>query len=128
MSNPPTVGTRKHRVTLWIIAAVVAFFTWGLSPIKPDFVLIVFAFALFVILNLRKSYPEESRRYVLWWVVFVVAVMGTATIHDITITSYASALCCDGTYSFSEHRSGTCSWHHGVCAWTPELPPWWKRF
>lgn len=26
----------------------------------------------------------------------------------------ASALCRDGTYSFSSHHRGTCSWHGGV--------------
>jgi hypothetical protein len=29
----------------------------------------------------------------------------------------AWALCRDGYYSFSEHRSGTCSSHHGVQRW-----------
>jgi hypothetical protein len=29
----------------------------------------------------------------------------------------ATARCRDGTYSFSRHRSGTCSGHHGVAAW-----------
>lgn len=29
----------------------------------------------------------------------------------------ATALCRDGTYSFSQHRSGTCSHHGGVAAW-----------
>jgi Protein of unknown function (DUF3761) len=29
----------------------------------------------------------------------------------------ASALCCDCTYSFSQHHSGTCSHHDGVCKW-----------
>jgi hypothetical protein len=29
----------------------------------------------------------------------------------------ASAQCRDGTYSFSHHRSGTCSRHGGVAAW-----------
>jgi hypothetical protein len=31
----------------------------------------------------------------------------------------ATAQCCDGTYSFSQHRSGTCSHHGGVCQWCP---------
>ena len=31
--------------------------------------------------------------------------------------SGASARCGDGTYSFSQHRSGTCSHHGGVTAW-----------
>jgi len=29
----------------------------------------------------------------------------------------ASAQCSDGTYSFSTHRSGTCSHHGGVATW-----------
>lgn len=29
----------------------------------------------------------------------------------------ASAVCRDGTYSFSQHRSGTCSGHGGVARW-----------
>jgi hypothetical protein len=29
----------------------------------------------------------------------------------------ASARCRDGTYSFSQHRRGTCSWHGGVALW-----------
>ena len=31
--------------------------------------------------------------------------------------SAASAQCRDGTYSFSQHRSGTCSHHGGVAIW-----------
>lgn len=29
----------------------------------------------------------------------------------------ASAKCGDGSYSFSESRRGTCSWHGGVAQW-----------
>jgi hypothetical protein len=29
----------------------------------------------------------------------------------------ASAQCADGSYSFSEHRTGTCSHHGGVARW-----------
>lgn len=31
--------------------------------------------------------------------------------------SSPTALCCDGTTSHSQHRSGTCSSHGGVCQW-----------
>jgi hypothetical protein len=34
-----------------------------------------------------------------------------------------SALCADMSYSYSAHRSGTCSWHGGVREWDPG--PWW---
>lgn len=30
-----------------------------------------------------------------------------------------TALCSDFTYSYSEHHSGTCSWHGGVREWNP---------
>jgi len=29
----------------------------------------------------------------------------------------ATAKCADGSYSFSEHRRGTCSYHGGVVTW-----------
>jgi len=36
--------------------------------------------------------------------------------HD-QVPAGASAKCRDGTYSFSQHRSGTCSHHGGVSSW-----------
>jgi len=35
----------------------------------------------------------------------------------------ATALCWDGTYSYSAHRRGTCSWHGGVRYWLRSVPP-----
>jgi hypothetical protein len=35
----------------------------------------------------------------------------------------ATARCRDGTYSFSQHRSGTCSHHGGVAAWLGAAAP-----
>jgi hypothetical protein len=34
-----------------------------------------------------------------------------------TVPAGATARCRDGTYSFSEHRRGTCSYHGGVAEW-----------
>jgi len=34
-----------------------------------------------------------------------------------SVPAGASARCRDGTYSFSQHRSGTCSHHGGVADW-----------
>jgi hypothetical protein len=34
-----------------------------------------------------------------------------------TVPAGATAQCRDGTYSFSQHRSGTCSGHGGVSQW-----------
>jgi len=38
-------------------------------------------------------------------------------VHSNHIPAGASARCRDGTYSFSEHHSGTCSHHGGVATW-----------
>lgn len=35
----------------------------------------------------------------------------------------ATAICRDGTYSFSQHRRGTCSHHGGVAQWLGQPPP-----
>jgi hypothetical protein len=37
--------------------------------------------------------------------------------HAIRAPAGATARCRDGTWSFSEHRQGTCSHHGGVAAW-----------
>jgi hypothetical protein len=34
----------------------------------------------------------------------------------------ATALCNDGTYSSSQHRSGSCSGHKGVKQWLKVIP------
>lgn len=36
---------------------------------------------------------------------------------DNSVPAGATAQCSDGTYSFSQHRSGTCSHHGGVAQW-----------
>ena len=41
----------------------------------------------------------------------------TAPAPSSTIPSNVTAVCRDGTYSFSQHRSGTCSYHGGVAEW-----------
>jgi hypothetical protein len=63
-----------------------------------------------------------------WILVLVFVFVAVGVVHDVNVPSYASALCADGTYSYSAQRSGTCSWHHGVARWHPLIPPWWERF
>ena len=54
-------------------------------------------------------------------VVYVGLVFGTgglaASASIATAPPGATALCVDGTYSFSQHHSGTCSHHGGVAKW-----------
>jgi hypothetical protein len=37
-----------------------------------------------------------------------------------------TAECVDGSYSYSAHDQGTCSWHGGIREWNP--PPWWEQY
>ena len=42
--------------------------------------------------------------------------------YQLTVSSKlsgASAICNDGTFSYSQNRQGTCSWHNGVRQWCP---------
>ncbi|TSD05360.1 MAG: hypothetical protein Greene07147_681 [Parcubacteria group bacterium Greene0714_7] len=45
------------------------------------------------------------------------SVHSPAYTEDNSVPAGASARCKDGTYSFSQHRSGTCSHHGGVARW-----------
>ncbi|MFL6735616.1 MAG: DUF3761 domain-containing protein [Sphingomonas sp.] len=38
-------------------------------------------------------------------------------VHESRAPRGATAKCRDGTYSFSQSRRGTCSWHGGVAVW-----------
>jgi hypothetical protein len=44
-------------------------------------------------------------------------IHGPARCTDGQVPAGASALCRDGSYSFSENRRGTCSGHEGVQQW-----------
>ncbi|HEY0050235.1 MAG TPA: DUF3761 domain-containing protein, partial [Pyrinomonadaceae bacterium] len=41
---------------------------------------------------------------------------------DESSSSTPTALCVDGTYSYSANRRGTCSWHGGVAEWLNSTP------
>ncbi|HZR91001.1 MAG TPA: DUF3761 domain-containing protein [Gaiellaceae bacterium] len=47
----------------------------------------------------------------------VLAALATTAVSAASPPPGATARCRDGSYSFSQHRSGTCSHHGGVAAW-----------
>ena len=47
----------------------------------------------------------------------VIACLGVTSAFAGSAPAGATARCRDGTYSFSQHRSGTCSHHGGVAVW-----------
>jgi len=53
---------------------------------------------------------------VLSLVVSMGTIVPTAQARSYQFT-YPTAKCKDGTYSYSMHRRGTCSGHHGVRQW-----------
>ena len=45
------------------------------------------------------------------------AVLLTLATPAFALAARAHAICRDNTISYSVHRNGTCSWHHGVKRW-----------
>ena len=60
---------------------------------------------------------------------FVIASIATLVFFIFSLVGDTAnpptAVCADGSYSYSAHHEGTCSWHGGVREWNP--PPWWER-
>lgn len=61
-------------------------------------------------------------RRVLSILVFSAALVVAPTGLAARTASGPTAQCRDGTYSYSAHRRGTCSWHHGVSVWLRRVP------
>jgi hypothetical protein len=51
------------------------------------------------------------------WAVVAAVALAVPSVTAGSTPAGATARCRDGTYSFSQHRSGTCSHHGGVAAW-----------
>jgi hypothetical protein len=50
----------------------------------------------------------------MWWWVLALCIIVAAIVHGYYTVS---AQCADGSYSFSQHHQGTCSYHGGVVRW-----------
>lgn len=117
------LGLIRLIVGAWFV--FVGWTTWEVSPINGGMA-ISFFIALAYFTYLLKPHRYRYTLVIVFYILTIAEILTIATWHDLTITSYACAQCCDGSYSFSDHRQGSCSWHNGVCAWNPEIPPWWK--
>ncbi len=58
----------------------------------------------------------------LFFLLFLLGGISRDLLDDVQPT----AVCADGSYSYSAHRSGTCSWHGGVSGWNPTIRHWWQ--
>ena len=70
----------------------------------------------------RKSYVTAAAMPCLFMLLFLVGGISRDVLDDVRPT----AECSDGSYSFSAHQSGTCSWHGGVSEWSPTVHHWWQ--
>jgi len=61
-------------------------------------------------LQSAKAKTNKKRSKALWVIVFIGLAL-------IVLGMTATAVCSDGSLSWSSHRSGTCSWHGGVSSW-----------
>lgn len=104
--------------------AAVGLVSWLLTPQSILPMLVFLALLIGVCFDV---FRHRTFRFV-WILVLAFVFVSVGVVHDMNVPSYASALCRDGTFSYSAHRSGTCSWHHGVATWHPRIPPWWERF
>lgn len=118
----------KRKLALWSIALVGALFSIGLLsdrlwPISFAAAIVSAAWCW------RTSVTADARVLLIASLALFVLASGSMTRDCLSGGLFdhgPSALCNDGTYSYSENHRGTCSWHHGVAAWNPVVP-WWRR-
>jgi len=83
--------------------------------------------------------PNKLRHFALYSALYLGGIalgtswtlFGTGVLHDpfappsatpgVGVTA-VTAICIDGTYSFSQHAEGTCSYHGGVRVWVNHPP------
>jgi hypothetical protein len=122
------VSLSDPKVQASIYFCVVGSITWLMSPIEPIPTIELLAFSVWLSYGVFEPRGPRLRRVLIAILLTAIEVFSVATLHDINVTSYASARCRDSIYSYSATHQGTCSWHGGVIQWNPEIPPWWRRF
>jgi hypothetical protein len=106
----------------------VGFVTWTSSPIDLRLTLFLLGLAFVLLYAYCGTVKLVFRWAILGLLLTAVDIFGVGTVHDLSVTVHATALCRDGYYSSSGHRQGTCSWHGGVLQWGARVPPWWEQF
>lgn len=100
-----------------------SFIGWLFSPF--DWLPIILLCGLLgkLLLNL---YRRKTSIVIFRSIIFMLSVILIGIFHDVYFDPHPTAQCRDGSYSYSAHHSGTCSWHDGVGAWNPTLHHWWQ--
>lgn len=125
---PQRPAISKQKVACWSVALTGASFCMGLSSDRLWPVMFTASVAVGAWCFLAKR-AADARMLLIASITLFALASGSITRDclDGGLFDHApTALCGDGTYSFSQHPRGTCSWHHGVAVWNPAVP-WWRR-
>ncbi|MCE9644159.1 DUF3761 domain-containing protein [Candidatus Parcubacteria bacterium] len=80
---------------------------------NPRFLISILAAAVFLASSFSPVFAIAASSYY----TNVSGVQVHVPVQAVKAPKGASARCKDGSYSFSKHRSGTCSGHRGVAKW-----------
>jgi hypothetical protein len=127
--SPPRRYERSNgRLAFWTVVLVGVLFSIGLSSDRlwpATFVLCVIC----GVYRCRARTASDARVLLIASISLIGLASGSITRDylDGGLLDHApTARCRDGSYSYSQHHGGTCSWHGGVVAWNPAVP-WWRR-
>ncbi|MEO6816505.1 MAG: DUF3761 domain-containing protein [Edaphobacter sp.] len=70
--------------------------------------------------SLRVAFTWLLSSYFWFWRLLILFGILYAIFGPSSVTKGPTARCRDGHLSYSQDRSGTCSWHGGVAEWDPE--------
>jgi Protein of unknown function (DUF3761) len=127
-STKSKINLTHPKVQASIYFCAIGSITWSMSPIKPIPVIALMAFSVWLAYGVFRRRGARFRNALIVLLLTTIEIFGVATWRDCSVTTYASALCRDRTYSYAATHQGACSWHGGVIQWNPEIPPWWRRF
>jgi hypothetical protein len=114
-----TIIARLHLPSFAVAAALgFLFHNYGVVIALMAFP-VFFIWTIYSLVKRNGQASELGLAILLIFVFFVFSIIGD-------INNPPTALCADGTYSYSAHHQGTCSWHGGVDEWNPPL--WWERW
>ncbi len=113
--------SQKPTTKRWIVAVVgTVLLSFTLSPYSGFAPLICLIVFITVALRVR----QYKRTFLVG--AFLLLFLAAGVFHHVFLESPPTALCRDGSYSYSQHHQGTCSWHHGVVTWNPVRIHWWQ--
>jgi hypothetical protein len=120
-SSPIIIWIKTHP---WMFTCCAGIFAgWFLSPLSWMSVILLICSGIYL---LSETMKRRHRMPAGILCVFLLFMLSSGIAHDILDDDQPTAECRDGSYSYSQHRQGTCSWHGGVGEWGPTMHHWWQ--